>query len=58
MSPRHALADLDDTVECLEASLNTLDHRITRLRWAIAGWGLVLTAEVLLRAGVVWWWGG
>jgi hypothetical protein len=50
------LSDLDDTVERLNASLDRLDRAVTRLKWAIYGWGLVLTAEVLLLTGLVWWW--
>jgi hypothetical protein len=52
-----ALSDLDNALERLQASFDALDRGVTRLKWAIYGWGLVLTAEVLLRTGVVWWWG-
>jgi hypothetical protein len=53
-SPRRALADLDDTVERLQASLEALDRGVMRLTWTIAGWGLVLTAEGLWLTGWVW----
>jgi hypothetical protein len=53
-----ALDDLDDAVERLQASLEALDRGVTRLQWAMAGWGLVLTAEGLLMAGFVWWGAG
>jgi hypothetical protein len=51
------LGDLDDALERLQASLEALDRGVTRLKWAIAGWGLVLTAGVLLLTGWVLWWG-
>jgi hypothetical protein len=50
------LCGLDDVVARLHASLDRLDRAVTRLKWAIYGWGLVLTAEVLLLTGLVWWW--
>jgi hypothetical protein len=52
-----ARVDLDDALEHLHTSLEALDRGMTHLQWAIYGWGLVLTAEVLLMMGSVLWWG-
>ena len=38
-------------------TLSALDRRVTRLTWTIYGWGMVLTAEVLIMLGMVLWWG-
>jgi hypothetical protein len=52
-----ALADLDDALVCLHSTLDDLDRRVTCLKRVMYGWGLILTAEVLLLTGVVLWWG-
>jgi hypothetical protein len=52
-----ALGDLDDALERLQTSIDDLDRRLTCLKWTIYGWGLVLTAEVLLLTGLMRWWG-
>jgi hypothetical protein len=37
-------------------TLSALDRRVTRLTWTIYGWGVVLTAEMLVMLGMVLWW--